>query len=151
MKKIYILLALIFLASSFLSAQADKVAGVWLTEEETSQVQIYKGNDGKFYGKITWLDEPNENGKPKVDDDNPDPALQNRPIMGLVIVKALEYDSRKEEWKGGTIYDPKSGKTYDAVMWFEDDPQILFMRGFVSGMRFLGRSSEWKKENDRNR
>ena len=151
MKKIFFLLAVIFLASPYLLAQADKVVGFWLTEEGTSQVQIFKGNGGNYYGKITWLDEPNENGKPKVDDDNPDPALQNRPIMGLVIVKDLKYDSKKKEWKGGTIYDPKSGKTYDAVIWFKDNPKILFMRGFVSGIRFLGRSSEWTKENDRNK
>ena len=144
MKKLFFLFAVIFLASPFLSAQADKIIGFWLTEEETSQVQVFKGNDGKYYGRITWLDEPNENGKPKVDDDNPDPKLQSRPIMGLEILKELEYNSKDNEWKNGSIYDPKSGKTYDCFMWFEDDSRILHMRGFVMGMRFLGRSSIWK-------
>ena len=96
MKKLFFLLAVIFLASAYVSAQVDKVVGFWLTEEGTSQVQVYKGNNGSYFGKITWLDEPNEDGKPKVDDDNPDPALQNRPIMGLVIVKDLKYDSKKK-------------------------------------------------------
>ena len=150
MKKIIFLPVIFFLASLCLSAQADRVIGFWLTEEGTSQVQVYKGNDGKYYGKITWLEEPNENGKPKVDDENPDPKLQNRPVMGLEIMKGLEYVSKDNEWKNGTIYDPKSGKTYDCYMWFEDDPRTLYMRGFVLGMRFLGRSSEWTKENDRN-
>ena len=51
MKKLFFLLAVIFLASPYLSAQANKVVGFWLTEEETSQVQVYKGTDGKYYGR----------------------------------------------------------------------------------------------------
>ena len=43
MKKIFTLIAVLFLASAFLSAQADRVVGFWLTEEGTSQVQVYKG------------------------------------------------------------------------------------------------------------
>ncbi len=151
MKKLFTLITVIFLASSFLSAQTDRVIGFWLTEEGESQIQVYKGNNGKYYGKITWLDEPNEDGKPKVDDDNPDPALQDRPIMGLVIVKDLEYNKKKKEWREGTVYDPKSGKTYSAAMWFEDDPKTLYMRGYVKGVRLLGKSSQWTKEADRNK
>ena len=151
MKKLFFFLAILFLASPFLSAQADKVVGFWLTEEGTSQVQVFKKSDGKYYGKVTWLDEPNENGKPKVDTDNPDPKLQSRPIMGLEMLQALEYDSKDKEWTDGTIYDPESGKTYDCFMWFEDDSNELYMKGFVLGMRMLGRSSAWKKENDRSK
>ena len=44
-----------------------------------------------------------------------------------------------------------SGKTYDCYMWFEDDSKVLYMKGFVLGMRMLGRSSAWKKENDRSK
>ena len=150
MKKLLFFLAYIFLASPIIEAQADKIVGFWLTEEGTSQVQVFRGNYGKYYGKITWLDEPNENGKPKVDEDNPDPELRSRPIMGLQILEGQEYSSKDKEWKNGTIYDPKSGKTYDCYMWFEDDSGILYMKGYVLGMRFLGRSSTWKRENDRN-
>lgn len=150
MKKMLLLMATCCLASAFLSAQSDEVIGFWLTEEGDSQVQMYKGIDGKYFGKITWLDEPNEDGKPKVDDDNPDPALRERPIMGLVIVEDLEFDKKKEEWRNGTVYDPKSGKTYSAAMWFEDDPGKLNMRGYVKGVRLLGRSSQWTREEDRN-
>lgn len=151
MKKLFFFLAFLFLASTYISAQADKIVGFWLTEEGTSQVQIYKGTDGKFYGKITWLEEPNENGKPKVDDDNPDPKLQSRPIMGLPLLQGFEYDKKDKEWQNGTIYDPKSGKTYDCFMWFEDDDSVLQIKGFVMGMRFLGRTSAWKREKDRNK
>ena len=151
MKKLFFFLALLFLASPYLSAQADKVLGFWLTEKGTSQVEIYKGTDGKYIGKISWLDEPNENGKPKVDDENSNPALQNRPIMGLPLLQGFEYDKKDKEWINGSIYDPDNGKTYDCFMWFNSDDSVLQIKGFVMGMRFLGRTTTWKRENDRNK
>jgi hypothetical protein len=48
-------------------AQSDKIEGVWLNEEKDAKIQIYKARDGKFYGKIVWLKDPTENGKPKTD------------------------------------------------------------------------------------
>ena len=76
MKKNFLLLALMILISQFSSAQADKVIGFWLTENDSSQVEIYKAEDGKYYGKISWLEEPNEDGKPKMDTENPDESLR---------------------------------------------------------------------------
>jgi uncharacterized protein (DUF2147 family) len=151
MKKLLFFLAIIFLGSAYVSAQADKVVGFWLTEKGTSQVEVYKGSDGKYYGKISWLEEPNENGKPKVDSENPDPNLKNRPLIGLPLLQEFEYDKKEKEWKNGSIYDPDNGKTYDCFMWFEDgNNDVLQIKGFVMGMRFLGRTTSWKRENDRN-
>ena len=103
MKKLFFFLAFLLLSSAYLSAQADKVLGFWLTEKGTSQVEIYKGTDGKYYGKVSWLDEPNEDGKPKVDDENSDPELQKRPILGLPLLQGFEYDKKDAEWKNGSI------------------------------------------------
>ena len=83
----------------FIHAQADKLLGTWYTEKGTSTVDIMKGNDGTYYGKISWLEEPLENGKPKVDDENPDPKLAKRPIMGLPLVNGFSYDNKKKQWK----------------------------------------------------
>jgi uncharacterized protein (DUF2147 family) len=151
MKKLFFFFAFLFFASAYLSAQADKVLGFWLTEKGTSQVEIYKGTDGKYYGKISWLDEPNENGKPKVDDENPDPALQQRPILGLPLLQGFVYNKKEEQWEKGSIYDPDNGKTYDSYMWFEESDSVLEIRGYVMGMRFLGRTTRWKREADRNK
>ena len=151
MKKLFFFLTFILLSTAFLNAQADKVVGFWLTEKGTSQVEIYKGTDGLYYGKVSWLEEPNEDGKPKVDSDNPDPALQKRPILGLPLLQGFEYDKKENEWVNGSIYDPDNGKTYDCFMWFEDDEKVLQIKGFVMGMRFIGRKTGWKKEADRNK
>ena len=150
MKKLFFFLAFFFLTSAYISAQADKVLGFWITEKGTSQVEIYKGTDGKYYGKVSWLEEPNEDGKPKVDSENSDPELQKRPVLGLPLLQGFDYDKKDNEWKDGSIYDPDNGKTYDCYMWFEEDDSVLQIKGFVMGMRFLGRTTVWKKENDRN-
>jgi len=132
---------------SFLYGQtdADKVLGNWFTDDKETKIEIYK-NGEKYFGKIIWLLEPNEDdGTPKVDDENPDPNLQNRPVMGLVLLKDFTYDPKKEEWSGGTIYDPKNGKTYDCYMWM-DGPELQ-IKGFVLGMRFVGRKTTWTNAN----
>jgi len=150
MKKLLLPVTLLLFLPLFLYAQPDRIVGIWLTEEGTSQVEIYESPDGKFHGKIVWLDEPMENGKPKVDDENPDPKLAKRPIMGLPLVKNFKYSSKKKQWVNGSIYDPDNGKTYDCFAWFEKgDYNTLYLKGYVMGIRALGRSTVWKREKKR--
>jgi uncharacterized protein (DUF2147 family) len=131
----------------FMAAQSNRIEGTWYNDDKTSTIEITKGSNGKYIGKITWLDEPNENGKPKVDDENPDPKLQNRPIMGLTIVKNFIYDSGKKQWVDGRIYDPKNVKTFDCFAWFENgDYNILYIKGYVAGIKALGRKTEWTRK-----
>ena len=147
MKKYLFTAIAILFVPLFLQAQASKIEGTWYNDDKTSTIEIKKGSDGKYAGKITWLDEPNENGKPKVDDDNPDPKLQNRPIMGLTIVKNFIYDSGKKRWVEGRIYDPKNGKTYDCYAWFDDgNYKSLYLKGYVAGIKVLGRKTIWTKK-----
>jgi hypothetical protein len=51
-------------------AQTDKIEGLWYNDIKSAKIQISKGADGKFNGKIIWLKEPLKNGKPKVDEEN---------------------------------------------------------------------------------
>lgn len=147
MKKLLFSLTLILLASTLYSQTEERVKGYWLTEEGTSQIWIYKARNGKYYGKIVWLDEPNEDGAPKKDKENPDESLRDKPLMGLLILKGFEFDNKEKEWENGTIYDPKNGKTYDCYMWFENgDYNNLKIKGYVMGMRFIGRETTWKRE-----
>ncbi len=135
---------LYFAFSAF--GQAGRIEGLWLTDEGQSQIEIFRAEDGKFYGKIIWLEEPLEDdGRPKLDTENPDRALRRRPLIGLEILKGFEYDSSKSEWSGGTIYDPENGRTYSAYMRLEGN-NTLRLRGYVMGMRFMGRTTEWTRE-----
>jgi uncharacterized protein (DUF2147 family) len=141
----YLLASILLFTGMHIWAQSakDKVVGKWYTDDKETIIEIYKQGN-KYQGKIVWLKDPYENGKPKVDDDNPDPALQNRPIMGLQLLKNFVYNGKKEEWVDGTIYDPKSGHTYDCYMWFEG-PGELNIKGYVMGMKFIGRKTTWTK------
>jgi len=151
MKRVLVKTTLVFVAVFLLlkvvaqTSEADRIIGVWLSENGKAKIKIYKQGN-KYYGKIIWLKEPyDENGKPKVDKNNPDPEKRNRPIQGLVILKDFVYDSEDKEWEDGTIYDPESGNTYDAYMWFEDNNyNTLYLRGYI-GFSLIGRTSKWTR------
>jgi uncharacterized protein (DUF2147 family) len=148
MKRYFFVIVLLslFLCAKGFSQNASSVTGYWLTSERESQVKIYEEN-GKYYGKIVWLEEPYEDdGSVKRDDENPDEDLRNRKIMGLQILKDFEYDEDDERWEDGKIYDPKSGKTYDCNMWFEDgNDKVLYVKGYI-GISLIGRETKWTRE-----
>lgn len=131
-------------------AKADRIIGYYLTVDdatgkEKSQVQIFKATNGKYFGKIVWLAEPNKNGKAKVDEDNPEKALQSRPIVGLQLLKGFSYDEKTGEWNNGTIYNPTGGKTYNCFI--KSDGNKLKIRGFIGAAWMgLGKTATWTKE-----
>lgn len=129
--------------------KANDVLGIWLNEDKDAQISIYQEGD-KYFGKIVWLKNPidEETGKPKTDDENPDENLRSVPTLGLIILKNFEFD--EDEWNDGTIYDPKSGKTYDCYMIFPDGKEKLKIRGYI-GISLLGRTSYWTKEKEQNK
>ena len=150
MKKLAIFL-LVLLPAVFISnlskaqVKANDVEGIWLNEDKDAHIRI-ENRDGKYYGNIVWLKEPYEEGTtdPKVDDENPDPELQKRPIMGLELLSGFVFDG-DDEWEDGDIYDPKSGKTYSCYMKFTDDTQDkLKVRGYI-GVSLLGRTTYWTR------
>ena len=101
---------------------------------------MFKATDGKYYGKIVWLKEPNNaQGKPRTDINNPKKERQNDALMGLQLLKNFEKDGA-HGYSGGTIYDPKNGKTYSCKMTLNGDK--LDVRGYV-GISLLGRTTTW--------
>ena len=142
MKKLIILFLLGVYAIAGIAQEADKIVGIWWNDEKTSKIEVKKV-DGKYIGTIVYMiPEKYENGEPPKDDENPDESLRERSIVGLQILEGFEYNAKDKEWKDGTIYDPKSGKTYDCYGWMESD-DLLKLKGFVAGIRWMGKSSEW--------
>lgn len=143
------LLSVMFAFATTVNAQvADDILGDWLNQEGTAKIHIFKATNGKFkgkyYGKIIWLKEPTKNGKPKVDDQNPDVNKRNQEINGLVILNDFTFDSDDKEWSNGTIYDPKNGKKYSCTI--TKSGEKLNVRGYV-GISMLGRTAIWTKAN----
>jgi len=147
MKKLGIVLILLTAAFSFnsLNAQevkADDVLGVWLNEDKDAHIRIFLEND-MFYGKIIWLKTPidEDTGKPKLDDENPDPELAKKPVMGLHLLNDFVFD--EDEWEDGTIYDPKNGKTYSCYMEIKSQDELK-IRGYI-GISLIGRTTYWTR------
>lgn len=136
-----VLPAIACLAQEQPSDAADAILGEWLTAEGKAKVQIYRC-DTLYCGKIIWLKEPVKNGKEVVDDKNPDPALQTKPVIGLVIVRGFSFDG-DDAWTGGKVYDPESGDTYSGKMTLKD-PHTLRLRGYIL-IPLLGRTEVWTR------
>ncbi|MDD3722317.1 MAG: DUF2147 domain-containing protein [Lutibacter sp.] len=139
MKK-YTSLIVILLFSFAVSAQS--IVGKWKTiDDETGKeksiVEIYQV-DGKIYAKIDQLLTKGEENKvcDKCKGDN-----KNKPIKGMVIIDGLTKDG--DEWSGGKILDPKTGKEYKCYLALEN-PEKLKVRGYI-GFALLGRTQYWYK------
>ncbi len=144
MKKISLIstLLLLFLFTSVqVKAQSENaILGVWYNTEKTAKVEILK-KGSPFIGKIVWLKDPNPGGKPAVDKDNPETKLKSRPLMGLNLLEGLKFDSGM--WEDGTIYDPKTGKTYSCQVTLKSK-EVLEVKGYI-GFSLIGRTVEWTK------
>ncbi|RYU94805.1 DUF2147 domain-containing protein [Emticicia agri] len=139
MKKLS-LFVIVFLLSKFAFAQ-DITQGTWYNEEKSAKIQFFKQGE-KIFGKIVWLKEPNDGGKPRTDKENPDEKLRTRPLIGLVNLKNFTQES-KTTWEDGEVYDPKNGKTYSCKMTLSS-PTRLDVRGFI-GISIIGRTSHFTK------
>lgn len=142
MKKLIAIITVFFGTATMASASnSDDIVGIWLSASGEGKIQIYKEGD-RYFGKLYWMKEPNgPKGNPKLDNNNPDPTLRNKPLLGLVILKNFRYNDG--EWSGGLIYDPKNGKEYKSYIKLKD-PQTLSLRGYI-GISLLGRTELWKR------
>ncbi|ASW76083.1 signal peptide protein [Chryseobacterium piperi] len=120
-----------------------QVEGKWKTiDDETKQaksiVEIYKKSDGLYYGKVSQLlIKPADPNCTSCKDDR-----KGKPILGMEIIRGLKKDG--DEYTGGTITDPKTGKTYKCTITRSGDQ--LNVRGYV-GLSLLGRTQIWQKVN----
>lgn len=134
----------LFSIAAFAQREKNQIEHTWYNQEKTSKIQVYFAKDGKYYGKIVWLDKLNDEktGKPKLDKENPDDALKSTPVMGLLILKGFSVSADdKNLYTGGTVYDPKNGKTYCGKLTYKGN--TLDLRGFICSASFLGRTSTW--------
>ncbi|GAB5522722.1 MAG: DUF2147 domain-containing protein [Roseivirga sp.] len=161
-KSVYVLLIAVmplFAASSIneriAKGDEDLIIGNWKPSNGRSVVSIYKGkaengeDPEKYYGKIVWLKEPNdENGKPRTDVNNSDDELKKRPLKGLVIVKDMEFeevDGKMVYWEGGSIYDPNNGSEYSFEAEIDKkNKNVMDGRGFI-GLSLFGRTDTWTR------
>lgn len=126
---------------SFLTVSAQSVTGKWQNfnheGEPNSIIEVYK-KDGKIYGKVDRIMKEEDRDRVCTECDG---ALKDQPIEGMVLMQGLEKEGN--EYSGGTIVDPKSGKEYRCKIWLdENDPDRLNVRGYLA---FFYKTKVWER------
>ena len=105
-------------ASNYALADSQSAAGTWIMDNGKITVRVIPcGND--LCGKIVGMKKPlDKKGRPKRDKHNPNPALRDRPVIGLTIMANMKADG-EGRWTG-EIYNPDDGNTYASDMKLDD-------------------------------
>jgi uncharacterized protein (DUF2147 family) len=135
LNSIILLMLLVYLSASAYALEPDGILGTYWSPDKNGKIEIYNVGD-KYYGKIIW---GTKSGK---DIHNPDPALRDREVIGMVILNDFVYDGN-DTWKDGTIYDPQTGKTYNSRMTL-DEQGNLQVRGYI-GIPLIGRTETFTR------
>jgi uncharacterized protein (DUF2147 family) len=131
------------------TSPAERLIGVWETEEKNLLVQITK-EENHFVGTMTYFQCQTETiMRTTVDSENPDPKLVGRKLLGLKLLEKLSYEGNNV-WGGGEIYDPNSGHTFDARIQLINSNTAV-VRGYWK-FRWIGRSMVFYRrlENNQN-
>lgn len=106
--KLTILLVIFFSSFSF-AQQADDIIGKYRLPNKLD-VEIFKSN-GKYSGKIIALGDFDEGQT--TDINNPEKSKRSNPLIGMIIIKNLEFDKVENQWINGKMYGPEKGMTFN--------------------------------------
>ena len=123
---------------------ATDIEGRWLSGDGDGWIEIALAGDS-LTGKIAGSPNDKPGDEPRFDDLNPDPALRDRPLLGLTIMSGFIYEG-DGRWTGGRIYDPNSGKTYRATIR-QVNANKLKLRGYI-GISLFGRTDTWTRDDN---
>ncbi|MDR2684666.1 MAG: DUF2147 domain-containing protein [Prevotellaceae bacterium] len=142
MKKLALSIGL-FLTTVAANAQVEKLVGYWTsiddkTGTEKSVFQIFRATNGKYYGKLLKLLEPDRSGAVC---NYCQGAEKDKPLEGMILLKDLTLDG--DNLVGGTIIDPENGKTYYCRVSYNAKTDRLKMKGSLDKAGLLGRTQYW--------
>jgi len=135
-KQIILILFLLFIGKAF-SQNPDDLIGKYRLPNKLD-VEIYKEN-GKYFGKIIAL--RNFDDGQTTDVKNPDKSKQNIPLIGLQIIRNLEYDEQENKWLHGQMYGPEKGMNFNLKVTEVKDKEITV----VGSKYFFWRTLIWEK------
>lgn len=119
-----------------LSARTTGILGDW-TEPTGSVLRV-----GRCGADVCmWIVSISKRAPATTDIHNPNPALRSRSLCGLEIGSGFLMQGPGRA-TGGTLYDPKTGKTYRGMI--TSDGATLALRGYI-GIPLFGRSQTWKR------
>lgn len=124
---------------------SNQVLGRWMSEGKDLEVEVFKINN-RYAARIVWFECDEPTPRPMADHrdlENPDPNLRSRSWLGMIVVDDLKFDSQKNEWNGGNIYDPNSGQTFKSVARLIS-PHDMVVRGYW-GIELLGKNLKFRR------
>lgn len=142
-KRLYVAIATMFATSAVFAADLNNTQ--WRTIDDTTgkakaQVEFKQQANGTYTATIKKLLDPNVASKTCIECSG---ALKNKPLEGLTIVQNLKATS-DGKYDGGTILDPKTGKTYKMKSEISADGKKMTVRGYM-GISALGRNQTWQR------
>lgn len=125
------------------TSEAFRVVGVWESEEKNLQIEMFEDN-GHFAGRMIYFKCSSEDiMKTSTDSENPNKDLRNRKLLGMKLVSRLAYQG-KGVWDDGKIYDPNSGRTFEARIQLTG-PNAAIVRGYWK-YKWIGRSMVFNRK-----
>ena len=129
---------LVIMVSASLSgpAIAADPIGDWLVADQTAVIRIAPCGEA-LCGQIVWT-----KGPAGTDQNNPDPALRSRSVIGLPILLNMKATA-VNRWEG-EIYNAQNGKIYSGSIALNDENvNLLRIEGCVLG--FLCGGENWAR------
>jgi len=117
MRQFSLAAAILMIASPAFAENGKDVFGIWKVQSGTALVEIKDCGDGTPCGRLVSIDAPNPEAV--LDDQNPNPELAKKPLLGSRMLWGFE--AKKSKWSGGRIYDAESGKDYKSKIQLQDD------------------------------
>lgn len=118
---ILFLSSILFLSLTTFAANDASIIGNWKAPDlENSTIQVYKSNDGYFYGKIIESDKPE--------------------WVDEVILKKVKYFPEDEVWKG-KIYSLKRKMSIDVTINLETENKLKL----VGKKLFMTKTFYWTR------
>lgn len=142
------------IACASLTTFAASIEGYWKsieerTGEQLSIVEIRKGNDGRYHGKIVYR-YPNSHGIALTNCTKCPAPNTNKPILGLEILSGFREDPDKADaYIDGRVLEPTSGRIYKGKAVVTGEGKRLRMRGYM-GVSALGRTVVWLRTDSAN-
>jgi uncharacterized protein (DUF2147 family) len=125
----------VLFAAGISSAVAADPTGDWRVADGVANIRVAQCN-GSMWGVVAWEKTPG--GR---DSNNPDPARQSRPTLGMPILIDMKKQAGAEAWEG-QVYNAKDGQLYSSTIT-PTDPDHLEIKGCVLG--FLCGGETWTR------
>ena len=117
----------------------EGIFGYWLTSGSIVKIETCNNS---ICGEIaTVFTEEGVDPESILDENNKDKSKRERPIVGINILSDFSIEKSDQKiFKGGKIYDPRSGNTYKSNLYLNEDGTLK-----VEGcLAFICDGEEWQ-------